>query len=424
MDAGDLLFRQPLAEGLPEQELLRARARLVARAAVADGAAAVNVGRRDLAMGLPFLGDLSRDPKVPWVSTNLRAGGGIRPFPRWRTVRWGRAEVAVVGLLPPNPPLDARLGVEVQPPAEALREIGPELARFDLVICLSNLGLAAEAELARQFPSIALIVGGGGSQLFYSPQVSGNAAILYAADRGRHLGVLDIALPEGRWNAPVDAGRREALRSRRVSLEASIDASRARGDAAQVRALEAQAAQVEAALDAMAADSGVFSHRVITLTEAVADDPEVSRWVKQYKEFESEQRRAASIPPGGSVTRPEVLHTGSAVCRSCHPQAYQAWLQTPHPRAYAALRENSRDPQCLECHAVRLERLAGAYVEPAVGCEACHGPGGNHRGRANIVRSPPQERCVSCHRGYHPGDPFSFGKAYREIRCDREPRSP
>lgn len=423
MDAGDLLFRQPSAEGLPEQDLLRARAHLVARAAVADGAAAVNVGRRDLAMGLAFLGDLGRDPKVPWVSANLRAAGATHPFPRWRAVRWGGAEAAVVGLLPPDPALDPRLGVEIQPPAEALREIGPELARFDLVICLSNLGLPAEEELARQFPWISVVVGGGGSQLFYSPPVAGNAVILYAADRGRHVGILDAGRPGGRWRTPVDLAQRDALRARLAGLEAEAAAGRGAGNGARAAALDAQAAQARDALAAPGrAGAAVFAHRVVTLNEEVDEDPEVARWVKHYKEFEAERRRAATaVAPRGPAAGGGVLHAGSAVCRSCHPRAYQAWLETPHAKAYTSLGKDSRDPQCLECHAVRLERLAGPYTEPAVGCEACHGPGGNHRGAANIVRRPPEDRCAACHRGFHPGDAFSFGKAYRQIRCDRTP---
>lgn len=80
---------------------------------------------------------------------------------------------------------------------------------------------------------------------------------------------------------------------------------------------------------------------------------------------------------------------GSKVCGSCHPAEHESWAAHPHGRALASLeaKGQSDDPACLACHTT-------GYGEPggfppggspadhadlaAVGCESCHGPGGDH----------------------------------------------
>ncbi|MEE9507061.1 MAG: ammonia-forming cytochrome c nitrite reductase subunit c552 [Thermoplasmata archaeon] len=107
------------------------------------------------------------------------------------------------------------------------------------------------------------------------------------------------------------------------------------------------------------------------------------------------------------------------------------WFDTPDiPKTPAY--EHSWDRQCAGCHTtgttiayVGAEWVAN-YSETAVGCEACHGPGGDHSGDPNFIwRSADSRICGQCHgRGasvateggmsigwpwgadgkYHPGD--------------------
>jgi len=416
LDGGDLLFRQSAILGLPEEELLRGRARLVARAAVAAGVAAVNVGRRDLAAGLPFLEDLARDPGVPWVATNLRNGAGEYPFPRWRILDWGGLSVAVLGVLPAEPAGDRRLVLRVDPPVEALRGALAQLPPVDAVVCLSNLGFEAEQELARQVPRVALVVGGGSGQLLSSPHVVGDTALLHASDRGRYLGVLDLSASSLRaWRQPRDLQQGTLLEAR---LQALRQREAATGESAAMRA---EMDQLQRGLADLESGSAKFANRVVVLDGRGGESPEVRQWVQEFKAQEAAWRRSqtpsAQPPPTdvGSLSG----FAGSASCRACHVAAYQAWLATPHARAYADLKERARDPQCLECHATRLPRASGITVEPVVSCEVCHGPGARHRGVGDIARKPAEDQCRRCHRGFHPGATFDVGGAYSAIRCDR-----
>lgn len=419
--------------GQPQAEILSTRARLLARAAVADGVAAVNVGRRDLAAGLALLAELGREPGVPWVSTNLRAAAGEYPFPRWRVVPWGDALVGVVGLLAPNSALDRQLGLRTEDPAAALREVLPLLPEVAAVVCLSNLGLAAEQSLARAFPQLTLVVGGGSSEYLPTPPVEGNAVVLRAGDRGRYLGVLDLPSAGLRsWRAPRDLQQEGVLQARLHELRRQAAGGQ---DAAEAAALRQETARTEASLAALGQATAVFAHRIVVLDGRGGEDPRVLGWLREYRELEMQWQRGQAgggrpSPPGASpapgaapqaalAPGSEPLHAGSASCRECHAGAYQGWARTRHARAYASLQGSPRDPSCLACHASTVQRATGTSLEPVVGCEACHGPGGRHRGPGNIARKPGEAVCARCHRGFHEGKAFDFAKAYGAIRCDR-----
>lgn len=89
-------------------------------------------------------------------------------------------------------------------------------------------------------------------------------------------------------------------------------------------------------------------------------------------------------------------YTGIDVCRKCHESnaignQYAVWAASPHANAYRILSstkandiavkhsiENpSLDRRCLKCHTTgggKIEKTA----KEGVGCEACHGPGGDY----------------------------------------------
>jgi peroxiredoxin len=82
-------------------------------------------------------------------------------------------------------------------------------------------------------------------------------------------------------------------------------------------------------------------------------------------------------------------YVGSQACQSCHPGEYDTWSKSPHARAISALakQNKSTDSACLKCHTTGFGRTGGfpAGEKPdahpgllGVGCESCHGPGGDH----------------------------------------------
>jgi len=102
-------------------------------------------------------------------------------------------------------------------------------------------------------------------------------------------------------------------------------------------------------------------------------------------------------------------HVGSDACKSCHAKEFESWASGPHAGALAALeaKHKTSDADCLKCHTTGFGREGGfppgaaasAHADLArVGCESCHGPGGDHvaapNERGKIVALG--DKCDSC----------------------------
>ncbi|HVN38151.1 MAG TPA: multiheme c-type cytochrome [Myxococcota bacterium] len=103
-------------------------------------------------------------------------------------------------------------------------------------------------------------------------------------------------------------------------------------------------------------------------------------------------------------------YVGSQACQSCHPAEHAKWSAGPHATAIKALAKTGReaDMQCVACHTTGFGKNggfpSGARVADhpdlaSVGCESCHGPGGNHVGadapkRGTILALG--DKCDSC----------------------------
>jgi peroxiredoxin/nitrate/TMAO reductase-like tetraheme cytochrome c subunit len=137
---------------------------------------------------------------------------------------------------------------------------------------------------------------------------------------------------------------------------------------------------------------------------------------------------------------PVAKHVGSEACKSCHPVEYEKWSKGPHAAAFATLTKAGRqgDKECQSCHTTGFGRDGGfppgsgadAHADLArVGCESCHGPGGNHvpenaRKRDTIVSLGDKcdscvilQICGSCHdQANDPGFEFQVVKKIDAIR--------
>jgi len=103
-------------------------------------------------------------------------------------------------------------------------------------------------------------------------------------------------------------------------------------------------------------------------------------------------------------------YVGSNACQSCHAKEFETWAAGPHAHAVATLEKAGKQGQadCLGCHTTAYGKPGGfpAGAKPAsspdlarVGCESCHGPGGDHVGehaqRVGTILSL-GDKCESC----------------------------
>jgi hypothetical protein len=128
----------------------------------------------------------------------------------------------------------------------------------------------------------------------------------------------------------------------------------------------------------------------------------------------SEERRRIVEARGGIRTEDllptTARHVGSDACSGCHAKEYENWAAGPHARAVASLEAKNKagDPSCLKCHTTGWGRDGGFSLGDRVaehpdlarvGCESCHGPGGDHveesaTKRGTIVSLG--DKCDSC----------------------------
>ena len=147
-------------------------------------------------------------------------------------------------------------------------------------------------------------------------------------------------------------------------------------------------------------------------------------------------------------------YVGAAKCKTCHrkPEAgeqFPIWEQSAHAKAYETLASDDAkaiaaekgidNPQtaaeCLECHVtaynVDASLLDTKYaVEDGVGCESCHGPGGEYYKKKTMeaitkgeidgasvgLLIPDEATCTSCHNERSPSfSGFDFEARSAEI---------
>jgi peroxiredoxin len=82
-------------------------------------------------------------------------------------------------------------------------------------------------------------------------------------------------------------------------------------------------------------------------------------------------------------------YVGSDACTSCHQAEHATWEAGPHARAMRTLEGEGKQSEadCQTCHTTALGKPGGFSAGDGpdtqndlarVGCESCHGPGGNH----------------------------------------------
>jgi hypothetical protein len=169
----------------------------------------------------------------------------------------------------------------------------------------------------------------------------------------------------------------------------------------------------------------ILSLAVIALgtVQAAGDVQEEAK--KDAKKAEAEKKEA-----------PKHQYVGVSKCAMCHKAKARgnqvaAWENARHSKAYETLGTDKakeiakkmeiddpqKSPKCLKCHVtaygVDKELLGPKYtMEEGVGCESCHGPGGDYmklsimKDREKSVAAglvvPTEELCVSCHNEESP----------------------
>ncbi len=98
-------------------------------------------------------------------------------------------------------------------------------------------------------------------------------------------------------------------------------------------------------------------------------------------------------------------YVGATACQSCHATEHELWANSAHAHAFDTLSRKHEDEnaECQKCHTTGFKEPGGfpegGEALQQVGCESCHGPGGDHvkpdaQRRGTILALA--DKCDSC----------------------------
>jgi 2',3'-cyclic-nucleotide 2'-phosphodiesterase (5'-nucleotidase family) len=350
-----LLDNGDVNQGYGRQSELKYETAMKAMAAM--GYAAMNVGERDLQLGIDYLRYVSDFANVPLLSANIVDAEGMPVFQPHvlRTMGGGDTEVtaAVIGVISTS----FKEQVELSNPGLTVQDYGPTVEQIigslqgkaNVLILLAHMNEQEASGLAERFKAINfIIVSHSGDDPFTKPFIQEDAPIGFSGAEGKNLGVA-----------------RFELRNRRVRLS---------------------------------------EYSTIKLDAALEDSPAMTAILQDYRHMVRAEKLVESVP---TVEHDKGPFTGNAACSECHGDSALLFAGDKHAHAFDSLaaKGDDYDPECVRCHTVGFGYVTGFVSHEStpelehVGCENCHGPGSTH------ARNPleegyghvSEETCTACH---------------------------
>ncbi|MEJ2110383.1 MAG: multiheme c-type cytochrome [Acidobacteriota bacterium] len=337
------------------------------------GVDAVNLGERDLALGIPFLKELEQKWDFPFVSANLVDANGTPIFSKYIIREVAGRKVGIFGIIGDESELADMVekatdgSAKIEDPLEAAEAVIAELSQnnVDYVIALAHQKSTYDWRLARRVDGINLIVGSHDKMKTEKPKKAGETLMVQAGEKGQYQGMLDI-MPE---------------------------------------------------------NESAAENSLVPYGEDMEGDPEVKAMITEYND------KIVSLysgNTGSSQPSSEAVELRASNCQPCHPDPYQQWSSSDHAKAYSTLVEKSKqfDPSCLVCHTTLFEKPGGFTMKEQqpelmnVQCETCHGYAKDHLAEMKPipVAVPPVATCIKCHTADRcPGFEDDYDTSWQKI---------
>jgi len=389
----------------------------------------VNVGEKDLMMGLKFLLDLTQKAKFQYVSANLidkKTQKGV--FKPYVIKEIAGLKIGIIGLIDDqfNPTLQEREpGLTILEPHSILKILTKSLREnCDLILILSQLGESKDKKLAREHPEIDLILGGGGESKRAVMERVNEVPIFRLEPRGGYLGRIDYSLADLRKPIQIRISKErdelekklERVISRTINLKTEM-AKKGKQEEMKLKELkflESRQKELEERVLALQ-DKNFYKHISIPVQLSVKDDPKILKVVEVYRAESAKlyKPKVAALPEK-ELSEKEMIaripkespFVGAITCKKCHEVNYRNWLKTKHAKASQTIVASPKYSQeeCLICHSTGYGKM-GEYtiVEEipfylrGVQCEACHGEGRGHPGKGSVERKVTLGLCRNCH---------------------------
>lgn len=324
------------------------KAALVLKAMAVGGYAAVGTGEWDIRLGNAFAQEVRRH-RLPLVRAFPR-GDSLDALAQPIVVKYFKGRAIGTTAVPPPPDKEDK-NAYLDKAVQALRDLRRQC---DFLICLSQMGLEADKELARRSGGSGphVIIGNLEAEQLKEPLKVGEVTLLPTGPGGVRVGMFDVVFP--RWGKPrVEHFR---LGPARGQLPSDIII----GDEVQAYYAAEQARFVKGAESLVKAD----------------------------------------VAPGSAGDAPR--------CGRCHAKELRRWKQTGHAIAMSTLALRTRVvPECVVCHSTRYRSQKVfdlAARAGSVDCTGCHVINPDPEASDCPEHATPTQgdrTCVPCHNATH-----------------------
>jgi hypothetical protein len=389
----------------------------------------VNVGEKDLMIGLKFLSEMSRKAKFPFISANLvdkKTGKGV--FKPYVIKEIAGLKIGIFGLLDDtfNSTLQERdPGLSILDPFSTSKTLTKSLREYcDFIVILSQLGESKDRKLARENSQIDLVLGGGGESKRAVTERVHEVPIYRLEPRGGYLGRIDYSLVDTK--KPIKfliSSERDEMekklerlitRSMQIKSEMAKSGKQDEMKIKELKFLESKQKELEKTLVAFE-DKNFYKHVAIPVQLVVADDPKIIKELETYRTESAKLYKPKVAPEAGKdLSEKEMIaripktspFAGAISCKKCHEMNYRNWLKTKHAKASQTIAASPKYAQeeCLMCHSTGYGKI-GEYATvveipfylQGVQCEACHGEGRGHPEKGKMERKVTLGICRNCH---------------------------
>ncbi len=405
---------------------------------------AMAVGQRDVAAGIDYLKHACLIG-TPWISANIITSENEPLFAPWVVEETTNGKIGIIGLTS----YDAQVpeGLTVTQWQRVLPDHIQSISKScDFIILLSNLTDEQNAEIAKDYPEIHLIISANSHGGNIAPRLQNNTVITQTHTRGKYLGVLKV-----NWESEL-----KMWKNTKQNLTAITSQLRERNEfnseTEQSNSIlnkeinpNANLITQQSILNINSAISNQqqlssFKFQFRALTGKIEKDEEISEITMQLKRAISQaNKKIRSNTPAIShsedtspIDSSFKRFVGSNSCKSCHALQFTSWQTSNHAKAYTTLETKNQqyDLKCLNCHVTHdLNRnmtsadeiyLLGLPKElQSIGCESCHGPGEKHvasNGEANDFHIINESICRKCHT-VAMDKTFNFKTALQHLNC-------
>lgn len=309
---------------------------------------AINLGRNDLRLPAPLLLSVvapAGQTESEFVSANVALFdfASDQWTSRYRVVEAGGKRVGITAILGKGYQDEIRNpDLAFMDPAEALAKIVPELkGRADILVLLAYAPLEEAFELVKRFPEFTILATSDGpAEPPGSPRFvpDSHTLLVQVGEKGMTAVVVGI------YDNPDQP----------------------------------------------------FAYQRVILDSRYPDSPEMKQMMVTYQnQLESLGLEGLEIRPVPHPRR-EIQgdYVGSEKCANCHEKSYLIWKKSGHAKAWDTLVQldppRTFDPECISCHVTgwhptRYFPYQSGFLSEKqtphlinVGCESCHGPGGEH----------------------------------------------